>query len=91
MFGKTYRRIKELLNKCSSLVSQLESVKTDPALGEFPTHKDCFTEYKLSYISEDVNRMAQEKSYSLRYFSDLIAKFEAQTTPDSQHICSEAV
>ena len=89
MFGKTYRRIKKILDKCSSLVSQLESVaglKFDPTLAEFPTHKDCFTEYKLSYISEDVNRMAQEKSYSLRYFSDLIAKFTPQSTPDSQDV-----
>ena len=89
MFGKTYRKIKKILDKCTSLIDQLESIaglKSDPALGEFPTHKDCYTEFKLSYISDDVNRMAQEKSYSLKYFSDLIAKFDPQTTPDSQDI-----
>ena len=86
MFGKTYRKIKKILNKCDVLVKKLESVKIDSTLANFPTHKDCFTEYKLSYISEDVNRMAQEKSYSLRYFAELIAKFVPQNTPDSQDV-----
>ena len=38
----------------------------------------------MSFISEDVNKLTQEKSFSLQYFSELIDKFEPNTTPDSQ-------
>ena len=89
MFGKTFREILTWVDKCNDLVKQLESVaslKFQPTLGVFPTHRSCFTKYGLSYISVDVSRMTQEKSYSLRYFSDMIAGFKPNANPDSQDV-----
>ena len=87
MFGKTFRDVLTWVGKCNELVDQLEKVsksKIKPTMGDFPTHRSCFTKYGLSFISDDVSRMTQEKSYSLRYFSDEIAKFTPNENPDSQ-------
>ena len=87
IFGKTFRDILSLVGKCNDLVKHLELImKTQTTIGVFPSHKSCFTEFKLSFISDDVERKTQEKSYNLQYFSDLIAKFEPQLTPNSQDI-----
>ena len=89
IFAKTFREILTWVDKCNDLVEKLESVgklKLRPTMGSFPSHRNCFTKYGLSFISEDVSRMTQEKSYNLRYFSDMISGFEPNTNPDSQDV-----
>ena len=87
MFGKTFRQILTMVGECNDLVAYLDTLKTfQTTTGTFPTHDNCPIFYKLFFISEDVDKLTQEKSFGLQYFSELIAKFEPNTTPDSQDI-----
>ena len=85
MFGKTFREILTMVGECNDLVAYLDMLKTlQTTTGTFPTHNNCPIFYKLFFISTDVDKLTQEKSFGLQYFSELISKFEPNTTPDSQ-------